>query len=39
MNHAAEHRAQVIALLGQLGLRPPDMSGWAYGGDHSRDYV
>jgi uncharacterized damage-inducible protein DinB len=39
MNHAAEHRAQVIALLGQLGLRPPDMSGWAYGGDHSRDYA
>jgi uncharacterized damage-inducible protein DinB len=37
--HAGEHRAQVVALLGQLGIRPPDLSGWAFGGDASSDYA
>lgn len=37
--HAAEHRAQVVAILGQRGIRPPDISGWAFGGDRSGDYA
>jgi uncharacterized damage-inducible protein DinB len=30
INHATEHRAQVATILTQLGLEPPDMSGWGY---------
>ena len=30
INHATEHRAQVATILTQLGLEPPDMSGWHY---------
>lgn len=30
INHATEHRAQVMAILTQLGIEPPDLSGWAY---------
>jgi uncharacterized damage-inducible protein DinB len=30
INHATEHRAQVSAMVTQLGLEPPDMSGWEY---------
>jgi uncharacterized damage-inducible protein DinB len=30
INHATEHRAQVATILTQLGVEPPDMSGWAY---------
>jgi len=30
VNHATEHRTQVSALLTQLGLEPPDMTGWLY---------
>jgi uncharacterized damage-inducible protein DinB len=37
--HAGEHRAQVVAILGQRGIRPPDVSGWAFGGDRSGDYA
>jgi uncharacterized damage-inducible protein DinB len=37
--HAGEHRAQVVAILGELGIRPPDLSGWAFGGDMSSDYA
>jgi uncharacterized damage-inducible protein DinB len=37
--HAGEHRAQVVAILDQRGIRPPDLSGWAFGGDRSRDYA
>jgi len=37
--HAGEHRAQVVAILGQLGIQPPDLSGWAFGGDRSVDYA
>ena len=37
--HAGEHRAQVVAILSQLGIRPPDISGWAFGGDMSGDYA
>jgi uncharacterized damage-inducible protein DinB len=30
INHATEHRAQIAAIITQLGLEPPDMSGWNY---------
>ena len=30
INHATEHRAQVMTILTQLGIEPPDLSGWAY---------
>lgn len=31
INHATEHRAHVATILGQQGLQPPDIDGWAYG--------
>jgi uncharacterized damage-inducible protein DinB len=30
INHGTEHRAQVMAILTQLGVEPPDLQGWAY---------
>jgi uncharacterized damage-inducible protein DinB len=30
INHATEHRAQVMAILTQLGIESPDLQGWAY---------
>ena len=30
INHATEHRAQIMAILTQLGLEPPDLSSWSY---------
>jgi uncharacterized damage-inducible protein DinB len=30
INHSTEHRAQISAIITQLGLEPPDMSGWQY---------
>jgi len=30
INHATEHRAQIMAILTQLGIQPPDLSGWTY---------
>jgi uncharacterized damage-inducible protein DinB len=30
INHATEHRAQIAAIITQLGIEPPDMSGWQY---------
>lgn len=30
INHATEHRAQVSAIMTQLGIEPPDMQGWEY---------
>ena len=30
INHATEHRAQISAIITQLGMEPPDMSGWQY---------
>lgn len=30
INHASEHRTQVATILTQLGIEPPDMSGWTY---------
>lgn len=30
IGHSTEHRAQIAAIITQLGMEPPDMSGWAY---------
>jgi uncharacterized damage-inducible protein DinB len=30
INHATEHRDQVMAIMTQLGIEPPDLQGWAY---------
>jgi len=30
INHATEHRAQVMAILTQLGTQPPELDGWSY---------
>jgi uncharacterized damage-inducible protein DinB len=36
--HGGEHRAQVCATLHSIGIKPPDLSGWRFGGDRSGDY-
>lgn len=30
INHATEHRAQILVTLTQLGLQPPDLDSWTY---------
>jgi uncharacterized damage-inducible protein DinB len=30
INHATEHRAQVMVILTQLGIQPPELDGWSY---------
>ena len=30
INHATEHRSQVMTLLTQLGIEPQELSGWTY---------
>lgn len=30
VNHGTEHRAQIAAILTQLGIEPPGMDGWEY---------
>lgn len=30
INHSTEHRTQISTILTQLGLEPPDMTGWQY---------
>jgi uncharacterized damage-inducible protein DinB len=30
INHATEHRAQVMAILTQLGIQSPNLQSWAY---------
>lgn len=30
INHATEHRAQIMAILTQLGIQPPEVDGWTY---------
>ncbi len=39
LHHGATHREQVVAILSGLAIRPPDLSGWAFGGDASSDYA
>lgn len=30
INHSTEHRAQIMAILTQLGIEPPDLDSWSY---------
>jgi uncharacterized damage-inducible protein DinB len=30
INHATEHRAQIMAIMTQIGVEPPELSSWAY---------
>lgn len=30
INHATEHRAQIMTILTQLGIEPPELDGWMY---------
>jgi uncharacterized damage-inducible protein DinB len=30
INHATEHRAQIMAILTQLGIEPPELDAWMY---------
>lgn len=30
INHATEHRAQIMAIMTQLGVEPPELDGWGY---------
>lgn len=30
VTHSTEHRTQISAIITQLGMEPPDMSGWKY---------
>jgi uncharacterized damage-inducible protein DinB len=30
LGHSTEHRTQISAIITQLGMEPPDMSGWHY---------
>lgn len=30
INHATEHRAQIMTILTQQGIEPPDLSGWKF---------
>jgi uncharacterized damage-inducible protein DinB len=30
INHATEHRAQIMAILTQLGVEPPELDSWSY---------
>ena len=30
INHGTEHRAQILAILTQLGIESPDLQGWGY---------
>jgi uncharacterized damage-inducible protein DinB len=30
LTHSTEHRTQISAIITQLGMEPPDMSGWRY---------
>jgi uncharacterized damage-inducible protein DinB len=30
INHATEHRAQIMAMMTQIGVEPPELSSWLY---------
>ena len=30
INHATEHRAQIMVIMTQLGIQPPNLQSWAY---------
>jgi len=30
INHATEHRAQIMTIMTQMGIQPPDLDSWTY---------
>jgi uncharacterized damage-inducible protein DinB len=30
INHATEHRGQIMVIMTQLGIQPPDLDSWTY---------
>lgn len=36
INHATEHRAQIMAILTQLGIQPPELDSWTYFDERER---
>jgi uncharacterized damage-inducible protein DinB len=36
INHATEHRSQIMTILTQLGIEPPELDGWTYFEAHDR---
>jgi uncharacterized damage-inducible protein DinB len=36
INHATEHRVQIMAMLTQLGIEPPDIDSWSYFAKHDK---
>jgi uncharacterized damage-inducible protein DinB len=36
INHATEHRAQVTAMMTQLGIQPPELDSWTYFDERER---
>ncbi len=30
INHATEHRAQIMVIMTQLGIEPPNLDSWSY---------
>ena len=31
INHATEHRAHIMTILTQIGIKPPELDGWSFG--------
>lgn len=36
LNHGNEHRAQIFTILTTIGVQPPDLDAWSYGGATGR---
>ena len=36
INHATEHRAQIMAIMTQLGIQPPELDSWTYFDERER---
>ncbi len=36
INHATEHRSQIMTILTQLGIEPPELDGWTYFDEQGR---
>lgn len=36
INHATEHRAQIMVMLTQLGIEPPELDSWTYFDEHDK---
>ena len=36
INHATEHRSQIMAIMTQLGIEPPELDAWSYFLEHEK---